>query len=101
MLYMEQGVEMNTGTSGGIFAGLKRVITGESFFITTFKHGGPGKAHVAFGALRDGKVRLGDDVAVGHVDAVLAVAYSHDGRVIASGGWDGKVWSRHPGTVWD
>jgi uncharacterized protein (AIM24 family) len=50
MLYMEPGIEMNTGTNGGIFSGLKRAIVGESFFITTFKHGGQGKAHVAFAA---------------------------------------------------
>ena len=29
MTYMENGIEMQTGTSGGIFKGLKRMITGD------------------------------------------------------------------------
>ena len=38
MMYMEDGIEMQTSTGGGIFKGFKRMITGESFFITTFLH---------------------------------------------------------------
>ncbi len=56
MLYMEDGIEMQTTTGGGIFKGLKRVITGESFFITNFVHHGPGKGHVAFAAPYPGKI---------------------------------------------
>jgi uncharacterized protein (TIGR00266 family) len=56
MLYMEPGIEMNTGAKGGIFGGLKRVFTGESFFITTFKHTGQGKSHTAFAAPYPGKI---------------------------------------------
>lgn len=56
MLFMEPGVEMNTGAEGGIFGGLKRVFTGESFFITTFKHTGAGKSHVGFAAPYPGKI---------------------------------------------
>ena len=43
MMYMEQGIEMQTSTGGGIFKGFKRMITGESFFITTFLFNGNGK----------------------------------------------------------
>ena len=34
MLYMEDGIEMQTDTGGGIFSGFKRMITGESFAIS-------------------------------------------------------------------
>jgi len=56
MLYMENGIRMDTGTGGGIFAGLKRAFTGESFFITSFVQEGAGKGHVAFSAPYPGKV---------------------------------------------
>ena len=36
MTYMEPGIDMQTGTGGGLMKGLKRIVTGESFFITTF-----------------------------------------------------------------
>lgn len=56
MMYMEQGIVMQTGTGGGLFKGFKRAITGESFFITTFVNNGRGKQRVAFGAPYPGKV---------------------------------------------
>lgn len=56
MMYMEEGVEMQTSTGGGVFKGLKRMITGESFFITNFAYGGGGTGRVAFGAPYPGKV---------------------------------------------
>lgn len=56
MLYMEDGIEMQTSTGGGLMKGFKRMITGESFFITTFAHGGQGKSHVAFAAPYPGRV---------------------------------------------
>ncbi|MGD8782357.1 MAG: TIGR00266 family protein [Ignavibacteria bacterium] len=56
MMYMENGIEMQTGTGGGLFKGFKRMITGESFFITTFMYNGRGKGHVAFGAPYPGKI---------------------------------------------
>lgn len=56
MLYMEQGIEMQTGTGGGIFKGLKRMITGESFFITSFTNNGNGKRKMAFAAPYPGKI---------------------------------------------
>jgi len=56
MLYMEDGIEMQTSTGGGLFSGFKRMITGESFFISTFLYHGSGKGHVAFGAPYPGKI---------------------------------------------
>ena len=56
MLYMESGIEMQTGTGGGVFGGFKRMLTGESFFITTFLYNGSGRGHVAFGAPYPGKI---------------------------------------------
>lgn len=56
MLYMEQGIEMQTTTGGGMFSGFKRMLTGDSFFITTFLYNGAGKGHVAFGAPYPGKI---------------------------------------------
>lgn len=56
MLYMEDGIEMQTSTGGGLLKGFKRLITGESFFITSFTYHGTGKGHVAFGAPYPGKI---------------------------------------------
>lgn len=56
MMYMEEGIEMNTGSGGGLFKGFKRMLTGDGFFITSFVHGGNGKSHVAFGAPYPGKI---------------------------------------------
>ena len=55
LLYMEDGVEMTTA-AGGLEKGLRRMFTGESFFITTFEHKGSGKGRVAFGAPYPGKI---------------------------------------------
>ena len=56
MMFMEQGIEMQTGADGGLFQGFKRMLTGESFFITTFLYQGSGKGHVGFGAPYPGKI---------------------------------------------
>ncbi|MDK2809534.1 MAG: hypothetical protein PWR27_243 [Petroclostridium sp.] len=56
MMFMEKGIEMQTSTEGGLFKGFKRMITGESFFITTFYNSGHGKSHVAFAAPYPGKI---------------------------------------------
>jgi uncharacterized protein (TIGR00266 family) len=56
MMYMETGIEMQTNTGGGMFKGFKRMLTGESFFITNFTYQGGSKGHVAFGAPYPGKV---------------------------------------------
>lgn len=61
MTYMEQGIEMQTGMgggglTGGLFAGFKRMLTGESFFITTFANSGRSKARVGFAATSPGQI---------------------------------------------
>ena len=56
MTYMENGIEMQTGTGGGIMKGLMRAFTGESFFITTFSNRAQTKSHVAFSAPYPGKI---------------------------------------------
>ena len=56
MMYMDNGIEMQTATGGGVFRGFKRMLTGESFFITTFLYAGKGKGHVAFAAPYPGKI---------------------------------------------
>lgn len=56
LTYMEDGIQMQTGTGGGLFKGLKRAITGESFFITSFLNNGRNVSHAAFGAPYPGKV---------------------------------------------
>lgn len=67
MMYKDSSIEMETifgdgsGSSGGRFmdkllgAG-KRILTGESLFMTVFTHTGQGKAHVAFGAPYPGNI---------------------------------------------
>jgi uncharacterized protein (TIGR00266 family) len=67
MMYKDAGIQMETAfgdgsTSGsGNFMGKlmgagKRLLTGESLFITVFTHTGAGKAHVAFGAPYPGSI---------------------------------------------
>lgn len=65
MLFMEQGIEMQTSTGGGAFKGFKRMLTGDSFFITTFLNSGSAKSHVAFGAPYPGKIIPLDLAALG------------------------------------
>lgn len=80
MMFMEEGIEMQTSTGGGLFKGFKRMVTGESFFITTFLYNGDGKGHVAFGAPYPGKIipldlgRLGGRFLC-QKDAFLCAAY--------------------------
>ena len=79
MLYMTDGIEIQTSTGGGVFKGLKRVFTGETFFITSFLHTGTGKGVVAFAAPYPGKIipldltRFGGQVLVQR-DGFLAAA---------------------------
>lgn len=56
MTYMENGIEMQTSTGGGLLKGLKRAVTGESFFITNFLNQGRQISHVAFAAPYPGKI---------------------------------------------
>lgn len=64
MLYMSEGVDMQAsldpaqggGFFGGLFKGMGRMFTGESFFITTFTNRGDATADVAFSAPYPGKI---------------------------------------------
>jgi len=55
MLYLTEGVSMETSTGGGVMKGLKRALTGESFFITTFECTSS-DAQVAFSGPHPGKI---------------------------------------------
>lgn len=56
MMHMEDGIEMNTGTEGGIWKGIKRMFAGDGFFITSFMNVGSGKKRVSFSAPFPGKI---------------------------------------------
>ena len=56
MLYVTDGIQIQTSTGGGVFKGLKRVFTGETFFITSFVYNGTGKGIAAFAAPYPGKI---------------------------------------------
>jgi uncharacterized protein (TIGR00266 family) len=66
MMYMEDGMEMetifgdgsqqNSGFLGSLMGAGKRLLTGESLFMTVFLNRGVGKKHVAFGAPYPGKI---------------------------------------------
>jgi uncharacterized protein (TIGR00266 family) len=65
MMYMQDDIEMNTaldptGKSGGLMGklltGAKRVLSGDSFFITTFTNDGVKRRDVAFAAPYPGKI---------------------------------------------
>jgi uncharacterized protein (TIGR00266 family) len=66
MMYMEDGIEMETifgdgsqktdGFLGALMGAGKRLITGESLFMTIFQNRGAGKKRVAFGAPYPGKI---------------------------------------------
>jgi uncharacterized protein (TIGR00266 family) len=66
MMYMEDGIEMetifgdgtqsNSGFLGSLMGAGKRLLTGESLFMTVFQNRGAGKKKVAFGAPYPGKI---------------------------------------------
>lgn len=64
MLYMTQGIDMQTsmaadknkGFLGNLIKAVGRVVTGESFFVTTFTNVGTERADVAFAAPYPGKI---------------------------------------------
>ena len=67
MMYMTQGIEMETvfgdgsgqqqsGIMGALLGAGKRLLTGESLFMTVFTSRGPGKQRVAFAAPYPGRI---------------------------------------------
>jgi uncharacterized protein (TIGR00266 family) len=66
MMFMEDGIEMNTtldpnkqggGMVGKLFAGARRVLSGDTFFITTFMNAGRDRRRVAFSSPFPGKIK--------------------------------------------
>jgi uncharacterized protein (TIGR00266 family) len=66
MMYMDDGIQMetifgdgsqqNSGFLGSLMGAGKRLLTGESLFMTVFQNRGQGKKRVAFGAPYPGKI---------------------------------------------
>lgn len=56
MLYMTPGVEMKTTVDGGVWKGIQRLITGESFFLTSYQNNTDKNQTVAFAAPYPGKI---------------------------------------------
>jgi uncharacterized protein (TIGR00266 family) len=66
MMYMDEGIQMETifgdgsqaksGFLGALMGAGKRLLTGESLFMTVFQNRGTGKRRVAFGAPYPGKI---------------------------------------------
>ncbi len=56
MLSMEDDIQMQTSSEGGIFQGLKRIVSGENFFITSFLNNGSMRRTVTFAAPYPGKI---------------------------------------------
>ena len=48
MAWMSDNVKMETNTGGGLLAGLRRSVTGGSFFVTTYTATGPDNSRLAF-----------------------------------------------------
>ena len=53
MMYMTEGVEMNTTTGGGLSAGFQRMLTGQNMFVSDYTYTGNDQSH--------GQVALGTD----------------------------------------
>ena len=89
MMFMQDGIEMetvfgdgsqqNTGFLGALVGAGKRLLTGESLFMTVFVNKGPAKRAVAFGAPYPGKIlplhlaELGGEL-IAQKDSFLAAA---------------------------
>lgn len=121
MLYMEDDIEMQTGTEGGIFAGLKRIVSGENFFITSFLNTGAGKRNVTFAAPYPGKIipinlpevggtflcqrdgflcaAQGIDISVEFTKKIGAGLFGGEGFILQRLTGDGKVFIHAGGTV--
>lgn len=66
LMFMENGIQMETifgdgsqqenGFMGKLFSAGKRLLTGESLFMTAYTHTGSGKSHVTFAAPYPGKI---------------------------------------------
>ena len=82
MMYMEEGIEMNSEMQGGFLGGIKRKLGGESLFITTFTNNGLDKKTVSFAAPYPGKILPVNLAVTGPIlcqrDAYLCSAFGID-----------------------
>ena len=82
MMFMEDEIAMDTGTGGGVMKGIKRVLSGESFFITTFVNQSKKKKNLAFSSPFPGKILALNLKETGTLlcqrDAYLCSAYGID-----------------------
>ncbi len=122
MMYMEDGIEMetifgdgsqqNSGFLNALLGAGKRLLTGESLFMTVFQNRGAGKKKVAFGAPYPGKIIPIHLAEVGHEliaqkDAFLCAAKGVSvgiaiNRKIGTGlfGGEGFIMERLQGDGW-
>src|SRR6202789_1887026 len=113
MAWMTDNVSMDTGTGGGLFAGLKRSLSGGSFFITTYTATGPGNSRIAFAPRFPGhvlpfKLAAGESLVcrketflVAETGVSLEIAFQQKLGASVFGG-EGFILQRvtGPGTVW-
>ncbi|MFN8164897.1 MAG: TIGR00266 family protein [Bacteroidia bacterium] len=121
MLYMEEGIQMQTNAEGGIFGGLKRIVSGENFFITSFLNTGVGKRNVTFAAPYPGKIiplnlpevggsflcqrdgflcaAQGVDISVEFTKRIGAGLFGGEGFILQRLSGDGKAFIHAGGTI--
>ena len=113
MAWMSDNVQMDTNTGGGFFAGLKRSLSGGSFFITTYTATGPGPSRIAFASRFPGQIlpfNLGagqslicrkETFLVAQQGVTLEIAFQQKLGASFFGG-EGFILQRvsGPGTVW-
>lgn len=122
MMYMDAGIEMetifgdgsqqNSGFLGSLVSAGKRLLTGESLFMTVFQNQGDGKRRVAFGAPYPGKIipvhlaEIGGEI-LAQKDAFLCAARGVSvgiafNRKIGAGlfGGEGFIMERLQGDGW-
>ena len=79
MMFMEDGIEASTELQGGLFGGVKRLVSGESLFVALFTNNGRDRRQVSFAAPYPGKIIPLDLAEVGDMicqrDAYLCSAY--------------------------
>ena len=117
MMYMGDGIAMQTGTGGGLFSGFKRMLTGEGFFITSFggegfilqrlRGGGLAFVH-AGGTIIRKDLQAGETLRV-DTGALVAMTPSIDYSIKFVGGFTNALFGGEglfvttlegPGTVW-
>jgi uncharacterized protein (TIGR00266 family) len=121
MLCMDDDIQMQTSTGGGVFQGLKRIVSGENFFITSFLNTGTIKRSVTFAAPYPGKIipidlkaegqdflcqrdgflcaAQGVDITVEFTKRIGAGLFGGEGFILQRLKGDGKVFIHAGGTV--